>query len=149
MTFSPDGETAYVTDTGPAYGFYGWNTTAPSAMSVPNPTRPPLLALTPTSYRYTVEKDGTFSNRRLFAHVTPGVPDGIHCDAEGNVYAGAGDGVHVWDPSGTLLGKIFVGETSANFAFAGRGRMVVCAETRLYFVTLGAEGAVVEGEMGE
>jgi hypothetical protein len=25
--------------------------------------------------------------------------------------------------------------------FAGKGRMVICAETRLYYVTLGAEGA--------
>jgi hypothetical protein len=33
----------------------------------------------------------------------------------GNVYAGCGDGVQVWNPSGKLIGKIFLGETSANF----------------------------------
>lgn len=100
-------------------------------------------------YRYTVEEDGTWSNRRLFTYVTPGVPDGVHCDTEGNVYSGVGDGVQVWDPSGTLLGKIFLGETSANFAFAGKGRMVVCAETKLYYVELKAEGAVVASELAE
>jgi gluconolactonase len=41
------------------------------------------------------------------------------------------------------LGKIYVGETSANFQFAGQGRMVICAETRLYYATLGAAGAYI------
>jgi hypothetical protein len=58
-----------------------------------------------------------------------------------------GDGVHVWNPSGKLLGKIFVGTTSANFNFAGKGRMVICAETELYYATLAAEGSVVESEL--
>lgn len=66
---------------------------------------------------------------------------GIHTDAKGNVYAGCGDGVHVWNPSGTLLGRIFTNGTSANFNFMGSGRMVICAETRLYYVTLAACGA--------
>lgn len=71
----------------------------------------------------------------------------MHCDTRGNVYAGCGDGVQVWNPSGTLLGKIFLGSTAANFQFAGDGRMVVCAETELYYVTLAARGALVESEM--
>lgn len=100
-----------------------------------------------SSYRYNVEEDGTWSSRKLFAFVTPGIPDGIHCDSEGNVYAGVGDGVHVWNTSGTLLGKIFVGETSANFNFAGDGRMVICAETRLYYATIKAKGGFVASEM--
>lgn len=99
------------------------------------------------SYRFTVEADGTFSNRKLFTYATPGVPDGIHCDTNGNVYAGLGDGVQVWNPSGTLLGKIFLGTTSANFNFAGKGRMVICAETELFYATLAAEGAVVASQM--
>jgi gluconolactonase len=63
------------------------------------------------------------------------------------VYSGVGDGVHVWNPSGVLLGKIFLGTTSANFNFAGKGRMVICAETELVYVTLAAEGDVVASEM--
>ena len=65
-----------------------------------------------------------------FAFATPGVPDGdwlsvrplsidvqsgVHTDTKGNVYAGCGDGVHVWNPSGKLIGKIFVEEGVANF----------------------------------
>lgn len=67
------------------------------------------------SYRYDVKDDGTWDNRVTFAHVSPGFPDGVHCDSKGNVYAGCGDGVQVWNPSGKLIGKIFLGETSANF----------------------------------
>ena len=55
--------------------------------------------------------------------------------------------MQVWNPSGTLIGKIFLGTGVANFQFAGKGRMVICAETELYYVTLAAEGAVVESEM--
>ena len=88
-----------------------------------------------------MQQDGTFENRKTFAFVSPGIPDGIHCDTKGNVYAGCGDGVHVFNPSGKLLGKIHIGGTVANFGFAGKGRMVILAETELYFATLAAEGA--------
>jgi len=94
-----------------------------------------------TSYRFSVDLDGTFSDRKLFAFASPGVPDGIHCDTEGNVYSGVADGVQVWNPAGRLIGKIFLGTTAANFRFAGKGRMVIAAETKLYYVTLAAEGA--------
>lgn len=66
---------------------------------------------------------------------------GIHCDNKGNVYAGCGDGVNVWNPSGVLLGKIFTGRTAANFQFTGDGRMIIMGATHLYFATLGAKGA--------
>ncbi|KAK3337702.1 hypothetical protein B0T19DRAFT_455602 [Cercophora scortea] len=124
ITFSPNGAFAYVTDTGIIQGNFGDNFTFPS-----------------TIYRYNVQDDGTFESRKVFAFLTPGVPDGIHVDTKGNVYAGGGDGVHVYNPAGKLVGKIYVGGTSANFQFAGKGRMVILAETELYFATLAAEGA--------
>jgi gluconolactonase len=68
---------------------------------------------------------------------------GVHCDTVGNVYAGCGDGVTAWNPSGKLLGKIYLGEVAANFQFAGKGRMVICAETKLYYATLAASGAPI------
>lgn len=95
-----------------------------------------------SSYRYTVDPTtGTLHDRTTFAYISPGIPDGIHVDTKGNVYIGCGDGVHVYSPAGKLLGKIYVGGTSANFQFAGQGRMVILAETKLYFATLKAEGA--------
>ena len=84
---------------------------------------------------------GLFVNRHVFAHSPVGLPDGVHCDSAGNVYAGVGDGVRVWDCDGKPLGEIYLGTTSANFQFAGQGRMVICAETELYYVELAAQGA--------
>lgn len=68
---------------------------------------------------------------------------GIHCDTNGNVYVGCGDGVHVWNSCGVFLGKVFTGAGVANFQFAGKGRMVLLGETHLYYATLGAEGAPI------
>ncbi|CAK7217699.1 hypothetical protein SBRCBS47491_003259 [Sporothrix bragantina] len=130
LTFSPDGKYAYVTDTGVHHGFYGFKYLEPA-----------------TIYRYDVLADGTFDNRKTFAYVDSAIPDGVHCDTQGNLYAGCGDGIQVWNPSGTLLGKIYLGTGVANFQFMGTGRMVVCAETELYYVTLAATGAVIESEM--
>lgn len=121
ITFSPNGTYAYVTDTGINHGFFGFNLSDPA-----------------TIYRYDVKGDGTFENRKTFAFIGAGVPDGIHPDSNGNLYAGCGDGVHVFNPSGKLLGKIYTGGTVANFQFAGDGRMVLCGETELFYATFRA-----------
>lgn len=68
-------------------------------------------------------------------------PTGIHTDSKGNVYAGCNDGVHVWNPSGKLLGKIYTGIVAANFQFAGDGRMIIMGKTNLFYATLAASGA--------
>jgi gluconolactonase len=105
----------------------------------------------PNSYKYTLDPTTqSFTNRRVFAYVDNGVADGIQLDTKGNVYAGCGDGVQIWDPTGTLIGKIFLGTTSANMAFTGEGTMVVLAERELYFVQFdeGVRG-VVEGKWGK
>ncbi|OTB20072.1 hypothetical protein K445DRAFT_52357 [Daldinia sp. EC12] len=130
LTFSPNGSHAYVTDTGVFQGVLGWNFSRPASI-----------------YRFDVQEDGTWDNRKLFAYVDTGVPDGIHCDSNGNVYSGCGDGVQVWNPSGKLIGKIFLGKTSANFNFAGDGRMVILAEEDLYYATLGASGGGYIGDV--
>ncbi|KUM55827.1 hypothetical protein ACN42_g11409 [Penicillium freii] len=130
FTFSPDGKYAYVTDTGIDSGFFGLNFTRPASI-----------------YRFDVKEDGTLDNRKTFAFAHSGAPDGIHCDTWGNVYAGCGDGVHVWNPSGKLIGKIYLGSGTANFNFAGEGRMVICAETNLYYATLAAAGSYIDSEM--
>lgn len=71
---------------------------------------------------------------------------GVHVDTKGRLYAGCGDGVHVWNPSGTLIGKIFLGETSANFNFAGNGGMVICAETNLYYAKIATTSGAYTGD---
>jgi gluconolactonase len=61
-----------------------------------------------------------------------GIPDGIKCDIDGNVYSGCGDGVNVWSPGGVLLGKILVDGGVANFCFGRDGAMFLLNEKRLW-----------------
>ncbi|TDZ13334.1 Gluconolactonase [Colletotrichum orbiculare MAFF 240422] len=126
ITFSPNGTHAYVTDTGMSRALFGRNFTEPASI-----------------YRFDVQPDGTWENRKTFAYVNSYAPDGIHTDARGNVYAGCGDGVHVWDPSGKLVGKIYTGVVAANFQFAGEGRMVIMGRTKLFYARVAAAGAPV------
>ena len=50
----------------------------------------------PCIYAYDVDtKTDAFTNRRVFAYIDTGAPDGIQLDAAGNVYAGCGDGAQV------------------------------------------------------
>ncbi|GJC87396.1 gluconolactonase [Colletotrichum liriopes] len=126
ITFSPDGTYAYVTDTGISRGRMGQNFTEPA-----------------TVYRYDVKEDGTWENRKTFAHTHARLPDGVHTDSNGNVYAGCNDGVHVWNPSGKLVGKIYTGTVAANFQFAGDGRMVITGQTKLFYATLAASGVAL------
>ena len=48
--------------------------------------------------------------------------------------------IKVWNPEGTLIGKIFLNTTSANLVFAGKGRLVILAETKIYLAKINAEG---------
>lgn len=61
-----------------------------------------------------------------------GIPDGIKCDMEGNVYSGCGDGVNIWSPGGVLLGKILVSGGVANFCFGINGEMFLLNEHKLW-----------------
>jgi gluconolactonase len=115
LEFSPDLKTLYVTDTGAQH-------------FSPNLTRPATI------YAYDVVNDGkSLANKRTFAYADSGFPDGIHTDTEGNVWAGCGDGIHVWNPAGVLLGKIWVGVVANNFAFLP-GKVLVFSNAQLWIV---------------
>ncbi|KAI0406802.1 gluconolactonase [Xylaria palmicola] len=129
IVFSPSGSHAYIADSGAQQVFWGINATNPA-----------------TIYRYNVAEDGTFSNRQTFAYAHSGIPDGVHVDTKGRLYAGCGDGVHVFSTSGTLIGKIFLGETTANFNFAGDGGMVICAETHLFYAKIAATSGISKAD---
>ncbi|WVQ98395.1 hypothetical protein IAU59_005518 [Kwoniella sp. CBS 9459] len=142
ICFSPDGKVCYITDTGHIHGSGRLDAQRAS-----------------TIYAFDVvwlgdsNKAGgpSLQNRRLFAFADTGVPDGIKCDVQGNVYAGCGDGIHVWNSYGTLIGKIVLGVAddnmgagSANFCFIPGGRLVCFAEDRIYLVEgLRNEGALL------
>lgn len=69
--------------------------------------------------------------------------DGIRCDADGNIWAGASPGVMVVAPDGTAIGAIRLPETCANVAFGGarRNRLFMTASQSLYAVYVGVAGA--------
>ena len=77
-------------------------------------------------------------NRRVFAIADSGAPDGLKVDKNGNVWAGCGDGLNVWNSVGDLIGKILVPGGVANFCFAGPNlnTVVLLNEKRLYQVQL-------------
>lgn len=79
----------------------------------------------------------------VFAACTVGSFDGFRLDENGRIWTSAGDGVHCYDPDGTLLGKVYVPEPVANVEFGGPtlNRLFICATTSLYSVLLPVSGA--------
>jgi gluconolactonase len=63
-------------------------------------------------------------NRRLFAVIAPGYPDGIKVDDAGRVYVSCATGVQVFSPDGDELGEIAV-PGAVQFAFAGHRLLIV------------------------
>ena len=47
--------------------------------------------------------------------------------------------IQVWNSKGTLLGKFFLGSASSNFIFAGDGRLVILAETKIFLAKIAAK----------
>jgi gluconolactonase len=79
----------------------------------------------------------------VFATIDCGLPDGMRCDTEGNLWSSARDGVHCFAPDGTLLGKILLPEVTANLCFGGPDghTMFFTSKTSLYRVFVDAQGA--------
>jgi len=90
---------------------------------------------------FEVGSDGSLGSGRIFASgikdsLKPGVPDGMKCDTEGNVWVTAPGGLWVYDPDGRLLGKIAVPELPANLHWGGPDwrTLFVAASTSVYAV---------------
>jgi gluconolactonase len=66
----------------------------------------------------------------------PSAADGIRCDADGNIWAGARPGVQVITAAGERIGMIRLPETCANVCFGGprRNRLFMAASQSLYAV---------------
>lgn len=127
ICFSPDEKRLYIVDTG-----------VPKHPNDPHPIRV-----------YDVEDGVRLKNGRLFVNMAPGSSDGIRCDVDGNVWSAAGwggegyNGVHVFAPDGTLIGKIHLPETCANLCFGGakKNRLFMAASQSLYSLYVGTQGA--------
>ena len=91
--------------------------------------------------------DNKAVNGRLFFDDNPGWADGIRCDTDGNVWAGITggpgyDGVAIFAPDGTLIGRILLPERCANLAFGGRkrNRLFMTASQSVYALYVEAQG---------
>lgn len=111
ITLSPDGKTLYVTETG--------RQVTPKFINA-----------------YDVLPDGSLGPPRRFYTVERGSPDGIRTDPAGNLWATAGDGIHVVSPAGELIGRIATPEVPANLTFGGAdgNTLYITARTGLYTI---------------
>ena len=123
IAFSPDEQQLYIADTGGSH--------------VPNGPR--------HIRRFDVGSDGSLSGGEVFAICEAGMFDGFRFDTSGRLWTSAGDGVHCYDPDGTLLGKVLVPEPVANVEFGGakKNRLFICATSSLYSIMLKVNGAGV------
>lgn len=125
LAFSPDGSALFVSDTGATHEKGG-----------PRHIRRIALA----GDGRTLEGQG-----EVFAECTAGLFDGFRFDRAGRLWASADDGVHCYDPDGTLIGKVRLPEVAANLTFGGakRNRLFVCATTSIYSVFLFTHGHAI------
>jgi gluconolactonase len=92
---------------------------------------------------------GQLRNGRRFAQFdipgtgAPSAADGMRCDTDGNIWAGARPGVQVFAPNGDRIGMIRLPETCANVCFGGarRNRLFMTASQSLYSVYVETTGA--------
>ena len=121
LAFSPDEKFLYVADTGASHRPGG----------------------NKHIRRFAVKPDGaSLGESKVFADCTAGLFDGFRLDTAGRLWTSAGDGVHCYDPDGTLIGKIRIPELVSNVSFGGAklNRLFICGTTSLYSAFLAING---------
>lgn len=93
--------------------------------------------------RYDVAGGAVVGGGEVFAVCPEGVFDGFRLDAAGRIWTSGLQGVHCYDPAGTLLGTVRLPEVCANVEFGGaEGRtLYLTANTSLYSIGLTVAGA--------
>jgi len=128
IAFSPDEKLLYVIDSGTLMN-------GPGTLNAKGPH---------DIHVYDVAANGkSVGSGRVFAVVTPGFPDGMRLDADGNLYVGAFDGVQVFNPDGKLIGKILLMKQTANLCFGGKDNNIlfICSSNSVWAIRLNTKGA--------
>jgi len=88
--------------------------------------------------RFDVEDEVRLTGGDVFATCDAGSFDGVRLDDAGRIWAAAHDGLHCFDPDGTLLGKLHIPEIVSNLTFGGpkRNDLFITATSSLYSVRL-------------
>jgi gluconolactonase len=96
--------------------------------------------------RFDVTSEG-LSGGEVFAVCDAGSFDGVRVDADGRLWAAAHDGLHCFDPDGTLLGKVRLPEIVSNLCFGGlqRNHLFITATTSVYALRVNVNGARYPG----
>jgi gluconolactonase len=120
LAFSPDEKLLYIADTGASHMEGG-----------PKHIR-----------RFAVSQDGQLAGGAVFADCTSGLFDGFRVDRGGRVWSSSAEGVHCFDPDGTLIGKLHIPELVSNLCFGGpkRNRLFITANQSLYSAYLAVNG---------
>ena len=84
----------------------------------------------------------TLTGGEVFATCDAGTFDGLRLDELGRIWAAAHDGLHCFDPDGTLVGKLHVPEIVSNLTFGGpkRNDLFITATSSLYSIRLNVTG---------
>jgi gluconolactonase len=97
---------------------------------------------------FPVKSDGTLGQSRIihdrteFVGKTPGLPDGLKVDAEGNLFATGPGGVLILSPQGKLLGQLATGKATANCAWGEDGStLFITADSHLCRIRTTTKGA--------
>jgi len=93
--------------------------------------------------RFTVDAKRGLSGGEVYVESPNGVFDGFRVDQEGRIWTSARDGVHCYDPDGTMLGRIRIPEWVANVTFGGPklNRLFICGTSSLYSVIVATSGS--------
>ncbi|HSE03398.1 MAG TPA: SMP-30/gluconolactonase/LRE family protein [Methylomirabilota bacterium] len=84
---------------------------------------------------------------RVFVNAGTGIPDGLRCDTDGNLWCGWGggeglDGVAIYNPDAKLIGRVLLPERCANLCFGGvkRNRLFLAGSQSLYSIFVNTQG---------
>ncbi|ANG63224.1 hypothetical protein A8C75_12565 [Marinobacterium aestuarii] len=125
LAFSPDESILYINDSGAIQGPGSYFANLPHHIRA-----------------FDVRGGRQLENGRLFAVVSPGIPDGLKVDTCERVYSSSASGVQVFSRDSALLGEI-IAPGVANFSFGGPENNVLymMADTRIWAARIAAVGA--------